>query len=104
MVGVLNGRGRKAQTAKVGTGFSEKDQERIGNRVMAGNLKFNKQEQVEMINTLLAELSPEVLHVAANALEAKEQFVIVLNARQCHECGKLNLPENVVNGKCGKCQ
>lgn len=35
MVGGLNDKGRKAQTAKVGTGFLEKDQERIGNRVMA---------------------------------------------------------------------
>ena len=105
MVGVLNVKGHPRKLMeKVGIGFSEKVLERTESRVMAEDSKFSAQQQVEMLNTLMRQLSPEVLHVAANALEAKEQFVMVFNVRQCHECGELNLPKNVVDGKCKKCQ
>ena len=77
---------------------------KTGKADTAGNFKFDRQEQAEMIDALLAELSPDILFTYANALEAEGQLVVILNLRQCHKCGELNLPENVVDGKCKKCQ
>ena len=102
--GALNVKGQKEQTARAVIGLGAKDQERTGFQNMAENSKFSDQEQLEIFEALLGEFSPNVLHVAGNALEAKQQFVVVVNARQCDKCGSLNLNENIVNDVCKKCQ
>ena len=102
--GVLNGKAPKGKTAKAVIGLGDEDQGKRGNHAMAANLKFSDAEQLEMLETLLAEMSDDVLYAAANAIEAKGQFVVVVNGRQCEKCHRLVLPNMIRERGCAKCQ
>ena len=67
--------------------------------------KFDNAEQLQILETMILELSPELVHTYGNAVTFKEHFVLVLRARQCRKCGTLHTLENVnQDDVCGKCQ